>query len=163
MEPAVVVCTSVAVGGLGWWFIGRAAWLIRSVPDRLARAFDGGGPSRAVATAVVAVVGFLTAPRVQASAEPIPPLVRLADEQSMEPNGAQAQQPSPTDPTIYEVVRGDSLWSIAAAELRRRTGSDPSSGEIARFWPTIYAANRDVIGDDPNLILPGQHLEIPER
>jgi nucleoid-associated protein YgaU len=29
-------------------------------------------------------------------------------------------------------------------------------------WPKIYHANRGVIGTDPNLILPGQRLVIPE-
>ena len=34
--------------------------------------------------------------------------------------------------------------------------------EIARAWPVIYQANLDTIGDDPGLILPGQHLTIPQ-
>lgn len=29
-------------------------------------------------------------------------------------------------------------------------------------WMQIYEANRDVIGDDPNLIRPGQELKIPK-
>ena len=29
-------------------------------------------------------------------------------------------------------------------------------------WMAIYEANKDVIGDDPNLILPGQKLKIPK-
>lgn len=56
------------------------------------------------------------------------------------------------------VVRpGDSLWSIAAQEL----GADASAEAVAARWPQWYAANRDVIGPDPDLILPGQVLRTP--
>jgi len=55
------------------------------------------------------------------------------------------------------VRRGDSLWSIAAREL----GADASAEAIAARWPQWYAANRDVIGPDPDLILPGQVLRTP--
>lgn len=55
------------------------------------------------------------------------------------------------------VHRGDSLWSIAARHL----GPDAGDAEVARAWPQWYAANRDVIGDDPDLVLPGQILRIP--
>lgn len=59
----------------------------------------------------------------------------------------------------HEVVvhRGDSLWSIAAEHL----GRDASDAEIARAWPVWFALNRDRIGADPDLILPGQILRIP--
>jgi nucleoid-associated protein YgaU len=55
------------------------------------------------------------------------------------------------------VAPGDSLWLIAA----RRLGADASQGEVAAAWPRWYAANRDVIGPDPNLIHPGQRLRTP--
>jgi nucleoid-associated protein YgaU len=56
------------------------------------------------------------------------------------------------------VVRaGDSLWSIAAREL----GPNASAEAIGARWPEWYAANRQVIGSDPDLILPGQVLRIP--
>ncbi len=57
------------------------------------------------------------------------------------------------------VMRGDSLWSIAARDL----GPMASDVEIARHWPKWYAANKDVIGGDPGLILPGQVLQAPAR
>jgi len=47
------------------------------------------------------------------------------------------------------VVSGDTLAGIAAA-LAVRGG-----------WPTLYAANRHVIGPDPNVIRPGAVLAIP--
>ena len=30
------------------------------------------------------------------------------------------------------------------------------------YWMVIYEANKDVIGDDPGIIVPGQELNIPE-
>jgi hypothetical protein len=60
--------------------------------------------------------------------------------------------------TASQVVRpGDSLWSLAAAEL----GPTAGDAAVATRWPQWYAANRAVIGPDPDLILPGQVLRIP--
>lgn len=55
------------------------------------------------------------------------------------------------------VRRGDTLWSIAAAHL----GPHADAQEVAAEWPRWYAANRDVIGDDPDLIMTGIRLRTP--
>ncbi|HET7760780.1 MAG TPA: LysM peptidoglycan-binding domain-containing protein, partial [Phycicoccus sp.] len=55
------------------------------------------------------------------------------------------------------VRRGDSLWTIAARHL----GPGAADGEVAVEWPRWYAANRAVIGEDPDLLLPGQVLRVP--
>ena len=57
---------------------------------------------------------------------------------------------SSTDGQIYTVQGGDSLSRIAKRLL----------GDGNR-WREIYDANRAVIGDDPDLIKPGQQLRIP--
>lgn len=64
-----------------------------------------------------------------------------------------------TATTVDEVVvhRGDSLWSIAARHL----GADASDAEVDRSWREWFALNRDRIGADPDLILPGQVLRAP--
>jgi hypothetical protein len=62
---------------------------------------------------------------------------------------------APEDEVV--VHRGDSLWSIAA----RRLGPGASDAEVAAAWPRWYAANRAVIGPDPDLVLPGQRLRVP--
>jgi nucleoid-associated protein YgaU len=64
--------------------------------------------------------------------------------------------------TEHTVVRGEYLRMIAAAILEERNRSKPTEADIACFWPKIYDENRAVIGDDPDLILPGQLLKIPE-
>ncbi|HET7400003.1 MAG TPA: LysM peptidoglycan-binding domain-containing protein [Intrasporangium sp.] len=58
---------------------------------------------------------------------------------------------------LVTVRRGDTLWSIAARHL----GPHASDAEVARAWPQWYAANRGVVGLDPDLLLPGQQLRPP--
>ena len=58
--------------------------------------------------------------------------------------------------THHTVLPGDTLWDIAGdvlgtTDLRR----------IARYWPLIHRENRDVIGNDPSLLRPGQVLTLP--
>ena len=60
--------------------------------------------------------------------------------------------------TEVVVTRGDSLWSIAARFL----GPDVGDAQVADAWPSWYAMNRTVIGDDPDVLLPGQVLRVPE-
>lgn len=55
------------------------------------------------------------------------------------------------------VHRGDSLWTVAARHL----GEGASDAEIAAEWPRWYAANRHVVGPDPDLLHPGQVLRSP--
>lgn len=67
-----------------------------------------------------------------------------------------AARPAPADPAV--VVRpGDTLWSLAAADL------PPGAGDAAvtRRWQQIYRANRGLVGPDPDLIQPRQRLRLP--
>ena len=152
----MVVCTAVAGVGLGGWLAREIPQVVRAFPGRLETMAVSVVPQRAIATLVLAVLGMWAAPRPQeAFAEPLPPLVRLSD----------TPMPAPVsfgEAETYQVQRGDSLWRISAATLTDSGDSSPTSADIARFWPRIFQANRSLIGDDPNLILPGQHLTIPE-
>lgn len=56
----------------------------------------------------------------------------------------------------HAVLPGETLWSIAAERLRT-----DDVRRIARYWPRIHRANRDEIGPNPDLIRPGQVLELP--
>ncbi|MFF4056017.1 transglycosylase family protein [Streptomyces sp. NPDC001668] len=49
---------------------------------------------------------------------------------------------------LYTVVRGDSLSGIADAH------------KVRGGWRGLYAANRETVGADPDLILPGQRLRL---
>jgi nucleoid-associated protein YgaU len=59
--------------------------------------------------------------------------------------------PAPKEET-YTVVAGDSLSKIA----KRAYGN-------ANEWRRIYDANRQLIGDNPDFIKPGQKLTIPPK
>jgi nucleoid-associated protein YgaU len=55
------------------------------------------------------------------------------------------------------VHTGDSLWAIAQREL----GTAATQRQVASAWPRWWSANRDVIGDDPDVIHPGDRLTAP--
>lgn len=56
------------------------------------------------------------------------------------------------------VLPGDSLWSISRELLP--SGSDDA--RIAGAWHRLHRANHSRIGDDPDLILPGTRLVVPD-
>ncbi|NED97312.1 hypothetical protein G1H11_18600 [Phytoactinopolyspora alkaliphila] len=61
------------------------------------------------------------------------------------------------------VERGQTLWSIADHHLRRARPSPapPTPAEITAEWRRWFAANRSVIGEDPDLVHPGMRLTPP--
>jgi LysM domain len=66
------------------------------------------------------------------------------------PPPAPAPPPSSAAAKTHTVAPGDTLAKIA----QRYYGN-------AALWPKIYAANRSIIGANPNLLRPGQVLAIP--
>ncbi|MQY16086.1 hypothetical protein SRB5_62780 [Streptomyces sp. RB5] len=56
-----------------------------------------------------------------------------------------------TKPGTYRVVKGDTLWDIAVRH------------DVKGGWHAIYAANKTVIGGNPDLIFPGQHYELDKK
>jgi nucleoid-associated protein YgaU len=58
------------------------------------------------------------------------------------------------------VVRpGDTLWAIA----RSRLGPGADDARVAHDVDRWHRLNHDVIGDDPDLIHPGQRLTAPTK
>lgn len=89
-------------------------------------------------------------PSLDRPAGEVPPPVHL-------PAGASPLRH--TQPTRYVVRPGDCLWTIAARHL----GAGASVDAVAATWPRWYAANRAVIGTDPDALRPGQRLVVPEE
>lgn len=89
--------------------------------------------------------------------QPAPPLVEQGllaapESRSMPVTGAGGEAPFVT------VLAGDTLWDIVACYL----GPGASDVDIALEWPRWYAANRGLIGESPDVLLPGQILHAPE-
>ena len=106
------------------------------------------------------------------SAEPaVPPTIQpQAEHQSLSPffggqrEGAPSREVSPASRnhatrSSHQVVVGDSLWSIASHEL----SDDASPPEVLEYSLRIHSANLDVMGDNPNILYPGQTLTLPDR
>jgi len=78
------------------------------------------------------------------------------------------QGPVPDWPTsaasagAHVVVRGECLWHIASDRLLAEHGRTPTDGEVAAATRAWWQANAEVIGPDPDLLLPGQVLTPPD-
>lgn len=70
------------------------------------------------------------------------------------PTSAAPSSATSASPPTYVVRAGDSLWSIA----RDHPDGDAS---VDRRWRAIWEANRELVGEDPDLIIPGQALRLP--
>ena len=77
------------------------------------------------------------------------------------PPAPPAPPPRGARPALVVVRPGDTLWDLSAAALRGAGEPEPSDARIAQAWPRWWAANRDVVGPDPDLILPGMQLTPP--
>lgn len=143
------------LGGLG----GHGVRVARRLTPRLARALLFAG-----------VAGVLATGPATAQDSPVDPAeldgLSLPDRPSsmvppVEPGSAPVPSTAPTTPrgddATVEVRPGDSLWSIATTHAPTSTPTH-DLGAATRRW---FDTNRDVIGDDPDLIHPGQRLTVP--
>ncbi|MFF0741033.1 transglycosylase family protein [Streptomyces sp. NPDC004111] len=93
-----------------------------------------------------------TGPVTDPSADPtVPP---AADERESGRHASRGGGKSPDGPAAddtYTVRPGDNLWHIA------------DEAKLPGGWPALYEANKTSLGDDPDLIRPGQHLELGEK
>lgn len=111
-------------------------------------------PPASPAPAVVASPAPVTSP-VPPAPSPQPATPR-ADQPRAERTGA-------TPPHTAVVVRpGDTLWGLAERALHDRVGARPSAAAVAAAWPSWWAANREAVGTDPDLLLPGTALVAPQ-
>lgn len=170
----ICVLAGAAAWLTGWWLaIGLVTTLLGALPGRsgsMARAIATTVMPRAVRTVLVAVTTTsvsLSAATGTATASgrtgtPTRPAQLVAT------SPAWPSRPStPADARItgsaaareHTVVQpGDSLWLIASRHLH----PGASETEIAATWPRWFAANREVVGNDPNLLHPGTQLVNPE-
>jgi nucleoid-associated protein YgaU len=155
-DVLVAACAAAAVVA--------AAWLWAITTDVVADVLRTGGrvavrrpgPLRLVLLSACGAV-VLSATAVPASADDSRPLAPHSLSGLPLPDRATSDVPPLHDaartPTEVTVRPGDSLWSIA----ERHLGPSATVG----YWHRIYDRNAAVIGPDPDLILPGQRLELP--
>jgi lysylphosphatidylglycerol synthetase-like protein (DUF2156 family) len=65
--------------------------------------------------------------------------------------------PAPPGAGAVVVAPGDTLWHLAEHAL----GDGATPAQVALAWPAWWSANRHVIGEDPDLLRPGQRLAAP--
>lgn len=77
------------------------------------------------------------------------------------PQPLPAAESAPLPASTHLVAQGDSLWDISETRLDH-TGATPSAAEVDQAWRKLWRTNEAVVGADPDRIVPGQRLEIPE-
>ncbi|MYT72606.1 MULTISPECIES: transglycosylase family protein [unclassified Streptomyces] len=70
------------------------------------------------------------------------------DADSRTQDGRHASRAEERDDAAYVVRSGDNLWDIADAH------------DVQGGWAALYDANKKTVGTDPDLILPGQSLDL---
>jgi hypothetical protein len=76
---------------------------------------------------------------------------------------AEGREGDATPAAHHEVVAGESLWTIARDALTSPTGGVPSDEALHGYWLDLIEHNRARLADpdNPDLIFPGQRLELP--
>jgi nucleoid-associated protein YgaU len=79
---------------------------------------------------------------------------KLGESRYARPPQVGSSSSEPQFKAEHTVASGETLSDIALKYYGSAAKDD---------WTAIYEANKDVIGDNPNLIKPDQVLKIPER
>ena len=152
----VAGCTVGLAGSLAWLWLITTVTVAEIATGSAPRA--GGAARRLVLAACgVAVVAGTALPAHAAGGQDVDVLVGLPLPERAVGPAAVDRSRAPAAPAgggTYVVRPGDSLWSIARAHP-----APPS--DVGTRWRAIWRANRDVVGDDPDLIRPGQALRLP--
>ncbi|MBO9555531.1 LysM peptidoglycan-binding domain-containing protein [Cellulomonas sp.] len=150
-SPASVSATAGTDLDVGWAV---------TTPDVAATAVSGASTSSPAPTTPVvraAVGAALSAAAPGTTAAPPPAAAPSTPTPVTHLVAPPVRPTADAEPATVVVVRGDSLWRIAARHLP--AGADDA--QIAAAWPAWYAANADVVGPDPGVLLPGQVLVVP--
>jgi nucleoid-associated protein YgaU len=169
-------CAAVAWLAWSWGALGLLLTGAAALPGALGtaaacvlRAVVPAGARRAAAVALGVGLGFGAGPALAAPATP-PPSPSASASAAAVPDWPSAQPPAaaevpdwPERPPVgtHVVVRGDCLWEIAERRLATEAGRPPTNREIAASVQAWWRANAEVIGADPDLLLPGQVLRPP--
>lgn len=150
--PAVVRRLARSAVGVGVG-LALAAPTASALPDRGGDPAGTDGPAAAVSLAW-RTTGGATADRADAARADRPERSALVDRGL--PGGGERRP-------VVVVEPGDTLWDLAADGLADANPSvtDPPDAEIAAAVERWHHVNRAVLGDDPDLLLPGMVLYRP--
>jgi hypothetical protein len=99
-----------------------------------------------------------TSPPPTTAPPPVAPIVPTAPPPAAPP-------PPPAAGATHTVTGGEHLWSIAAARVASASGTPAtnlSPADIAPYWLRVVELNRHRLrSGDPNLVYPGEVLELP--
>jgi len=158
-EVLVAACATGLALCLAWLWVVTSVTVAEVATGAAAR--SGGATRRLVLLACGAAVVAGTALPAQASGgDGAEVLVGLPLPERAVAPATSGRPAAPIASTVattagaYVVRPGDSLWSIAHAHPAPR-------GDVETRWRAIWRHNRDVVGDDPDLIHPGQALRLP--
>jgi nucleoid-associated protein YgaU len=163
-DVLVTACAASSVVAAGWlWAITTdvVVGVLRTRYDFVRRP----GPLRLLILAACGVVA-LSSPASADDRQPVSPQSlaglplpdRATSDASLPTDRADRADRAGRDNRDQVRVRpGDSLWTIA----EERLGLRATVVDIADYWHRIYDHNLAVIGPDPDVILPGQLLELP--
>lgn len=164
MEPtSLFVLYFLALSGL--WLVASAVTPAIDALSSIGAVLPVGRKVAAFAVTAVLLVGVFRPSVAQGTLGP--PSDRLVEMVA----DTIASDMSTTRPTLLAVAgslasgahvveSGESLWKIARQILTER-GELASGSSISDLWHSIYELNRALIGDNPNLIHPGQVLQLP--
>ena len=158
-QTMVAACATVLALSLAWLWVVTSVTVVEVVTGAVPR--SGGATRRLVLLACgAAVVAGTALPAQASSGDGAEALVGLPlPERAVAPDtpgrsAAPVASVAVPAPDSYVVRSGDSLWSIARAH-------PAPAGDVETRWRAIWRHNRDVVGDDPDLIHPGQALRLP--
>lgn len=95
-------------------------------------------------------------PTAPAPTAPSTPTTSVPTEPSAPTSGSDEKTTAATTSNSVVVAAGDSLWSITA-----QLNPTATNAELNALWPQLYESNKQVIGPNPHLIIPGTQLFIP--
>ncbi len=154
-QTMVAACATGLALSLAWLWVVTSVTVVEVVTGAVPR--SGGATRRLVLLACgAAVVAGTALPAQASSGDGVEVLVGLPLPERAVAPATSGRPGTPAAPTVdaYVVRSGDSLWSIARAH-------PAPSGDVETRWRAIWRHNRDVVGDDPDLIHPGQALRLP--
>jgi len=150
------------------------------LPTRLATTI---GLTIGIGAVVIPLSGHMarTAEPLESAAVESLHLTRLDEALTLEhfePDDGDSPRPIPQDgltktPTkisrpdadhLWTVAPGDSFWAIADEHLQDSWEREVTEAEVATYWTQLIAANTDRLVEpgNPDLLLPGQVLTLPE-